>query len=225
MSNFLQGAVTMRPIALLFALPFLTSCWTTSWESSGCPTIDVKVADPSISVTEHYRGPVYDTCSDECLLGDEGLPYQCRNPLLAEDTCFGPEEGESYTAYMNRMVATMQAMATETRRLKESILAKEVTNNHLGEQLAGLTQANHDFVAALSGQREQQRAPQNSAFSVYEVQKGDTLQAISYQAYNTYRGWLNIYRFNMDRLPHGPNQIEIGDLLLIPEAFDEPQML
>jgi LysM repeat protein len=54
------------------------------------------------------------------------------------------------------------------------------------------------------------------AFKVYKVRKGDTLQKIARRELGSYAGWLTLYRFNLDRLPHGPNRIEVGQALIVP---------
>lgn len=206
----------MKKIFSLLSLITLTSCWTTSWDSQDCPTIDVKVADPRFSVTGHYDGPVFDPCKDDKILGCEGLPYQERTPYLADDACFGPEKGESYCNYLDRASETMRRMEEEIAKLEETLTEKKESTKHLNEQLSSLQKANHDLMVALSNEKEKGASTPPPTFAVYEVQKGDTLQSISYQAYNTHKGWVSIYRFNLERLPNGPNQIEVGQQLLIP---------
>ncbi len=52
-------------------------------------------------------------------------------------------------------------------------------------------------------------------FVVYKVQKGDTLQKISYKFYGTHKKWKRIYEANKNKLKD-PNFIKEGILLKIP---------
>lgn len=212
-----------RALLALSFLPFLTSCWTANWNSTPCPTVGVKVSDPRIEYTEHYTGPVYDYCMERKLLKSDGEPYQGRNSIFVDDSCFSPLPDESYSAYFARLMETLQIYYEDTENLTKAIESKIDSNDNLEQQLLGLKEVYRDLMGAVTGAPRSQsvKVSGNPSFQRYIVKKGDTLQKIAYELYSTHTGWINIYRFNIDNLPNGPNQIEIGQVLLIPQAIGQ----
>jgi Uncharacterized protein containing LysM domain len=61
-----------------------------------------------------------------------------------------------------------------------------------------------------------QSAGTGSEYSLYVVQKGDTLQKISEKVYGTIKKWKKIFDYNSDSLKN-PNKIYPGQKLKIPQ--------
>lgn len=191
-----------RTTLLLFSLScMLTSC-------CGHPLIP-----PLLTTTTHKENPIaLET------LGRGGDPYQKRREPMSDVSDFSPKDGEPFDRYQARLTNTFGAQQHETERLKEGIAKKKASTKQLGNQLDDLEKQHADLRMALA--KLEDTATQTEAnpvlFSRYVVQKGDTLQKISRNRYGNFSGWLNIYRFNHTTLTDGPNRIEKGQAILLP---------
>lgn len=209
------------PYTLLLAMPLvLTGCFK---RGDDCATVGVKLPDVQFQYTVDDHSCPYEECLDTEILGEHGTPYQHRRNQLIDDSCFAPYTDEGYDQYFDRMMRTMMAQQQEIARLERSIASKRDSIGNLDVQLAELETQHADLRVALANweAEESERVATGALFSRYIVQPGDTLQKIAYDRYNTHQGWLNIFRFNIHKLPNGPNQIEKGQALLIPKTLDE----
>lgn len=174
------------------------------------------VLDSCASLLCPCRPPLYEECIDTDLLEEQGGAYQKRGNNLADISNFSPEPGESYQHYWFRVVNTIHAQDNDIKTLMQAIEQKSQSIHDLDDQLSELKAQHIDMRLALATTQKENDPKINALFSRYIIQEGDTLQDIAYQRYATHTGWLNIYRFNHHNLPFGPNNIEKGQVLLIP---------
>lgn len=155
------------------------------------------------------------------LLGEAGDTYQRRGDYLTQVGSLKPEKQESYAHFHSRLINTLTIQDYDIQMLEESLEKKSEQIEYLQVQLEQLLQENADLHEELEDQDEPlaaQPQQERSSFEVYTVQKGDTLQKIAVRKYGTYTGWLAIYRFNLEQLPHGPNRVDVGQKLFLPQS-------
>jgi len=154
-------------------------------------------------------------------LEEKGEKSTRRGEGLTDISQFSPGEGESYRLYRQRMAYTLRAQEEEIQELEEQIRSMRKSISQLDEQVSAATQQQTEMRLALSGdQDEEVVAYQRWAipFHRYLVEKGDTLQKIAFEHYGTHSAWLALYRLNHKNLPDGPNRIEIGTSLFLPNV-------
>ncbi|MCB1134991.1 MAG: LysM peptidoglycan-binding domain-containing protein [Chlamydiia bacterium] len=153
-------------------------------------------------------------------LGAHGEAHVRRGEYLADAGAMGPDKGETYEQFHGRVLNTLTLQEYDLQMLKDSIEQKNKQIDYLQEQLSQLQQENTGLRGTIKTQRmrvaEGVRPKQKAPFERYKVQKSDTLQTIANRQYGTHTAWLAIYRFNLERLPNGPNQIMEGQELLLP---------
>ncbi len=71
-----------------------------------------------------------------------------------------------------------------------------------------------------AGENAGEKGKDKRRFVIYKVQKGDTLQKISYKFYGRYSWWPKIFAANKDRLEN-PDSIYVGQELRIPVLDQE----
>ncbi len=195
----------MRHFFLLFSFLFLLSCsgqYTAISPHDGTFTTESQMLDS---------------------LGADGEKYIRRDDLTTDVSRFPPKTGETYDHYRERVFNTLVAQELEIQDLLDTIEQKTDSIEELQSQLDPMKHHGAEMRLALSqNERGEEIAEGSNTFSRplfqrYVVQKGDSLQRISHEQYGTYTGWLALYRFNHSRLPFGPNRIEEGTTLLIPD--------
>jgi hypothetical protein len=155
-------------------------------------------------------------------LEEDGEKYTRRGDLTTDTSRFPPTPNETYDSYRDRIFTTLLAQELEIERLKTGIEDKTGSILNLSAQLEPMQEQQGEMRLALSqpqnseGFATNKGASKHRLFQRYLVQKGDTLQKISHEHYGTYTGWIALYRFNHQRLPFGPNRIDEGTTLLVP---------
>lgn len=141
---------------------------------------------------------------------------------------YGPKEGESYSDFEKRLYNTLEIQDYQIAHLKEKIRNFSKVMASLEGQLSEVKKAHADLKKEVGLQEnweaydvksKKKKSPRAHYFAKYTVKKGDTLQEIAKSRYGTNRAWLTLYRFNMKALKSGPNDIEIGDQLVIPPVL------
>ncbi len=89
-----------------------------------------------------------------------------------------------------------------------------VSEEVLSEGVDGSGNLEPNPVEANEMESESLQEPEEK-YIIYKVQKGDTLQKISYKFYHKYSLWPKIFEANKDRLEH-PDSIYVGQELRIP---------
>ena len=172
----------------------------------------------------HVSSEVYEVDSEELeSLGQRGEKYTRRSGDLDDVSNFSPREGEPYETYRKRMYQTLRSQEEEIRSLDIAIEKRSNSAEDLGDQYAVMQKQEQQMRIALSefeagGEFIAKPRPpiKQVPFEQYLVKKGDSLQGIAHERYGTYTGWLALYRFNHKRLPYGPNRLEEGETLLVP---------
>lgn len=145
-----------------------------------------------------------------------------RGNYLIADGDFERQEAEPYSHYIERIKNTLKIQRYEIRTLQATLNQKADAAHELDTQLAALSQTHDDLRLALAGEKPVNSTMAATAarplFERYVVKKGDTLQKIARRMYGTHTAWLGIYRFNTRNLPYGPNKIEVGDVLFLPDV-------
>jgi len=164
--------------------------------------------------------PLCEEDIDTDVLEEHGEHYQKRGSNFVDAGLFQPEPGETYQHYQFRVTNTILTQERDIKALMQAIEEKTKNLNHLEKQLSELQARHVDMRLALAALEKKNRLQNDmTLFSRYIVKEGDTLQKIAHQRYGTHTGWLNIYRFNYQSLPYGPNKIEKGQVLLIPNEI------
>jgi len=183
-----------------------------------------------IACTDQYtalspRDPVYTEGEQDLSPFEErGEKYTRRGELTSDTSRFAPDPGESYEHYRERIFNTLLAQELEIESINDKIGMKKDSIDNLQAQLEPMRTQQGEMRLALARQEDGEAiagGPEQSKsrplFHRHEIQKGDTLQGISQEYYETYTGWIALYRFNHTRLPYGPNRIEKGQTLIIPD--------
>lgn len=184
----------------------------------------------SLSSCERYCnifGPPPGTSKTPCTYGDyasyhlgpSGEKYTHRDEAIVDLSHIQPGPGESYDHFLARVVNTLTIQDYDQRMLAEVLDEKMGQIQFLKKQLEDLEKQNADLRLEMNVLHETVATgavSSNQPFERYVVKQGDTLQSIANSQYGTHTAWILIFRFNMERLPYGPNRIEIGDELLLP---------
>lgn len=173
--------------------------------------------------------PNEDDCLDLAILDDHGERYTRRDDYSEDISQFRPKKSEPYESYFARVMNTLSIQEYNTTSLQEAIKSKKEAIEELDSQLQTMLESEVHMRLALSMYENGEENPKKNKsqknhassppFSVYVIQKDDTLQKIAKQAFGTHTGWLAIYRFNLKKMPYGPNQLEEGDKLFIPNIY------
>lgn len=226
----------MRPFIALSTAALLmltvTGCddrYQDSFQEITCGT--KRVLCPPFIATKCRSCPNEDErCLDHTVLEDKGERYTRRMDYSDDISLFSPKEGESYEAYYARMMNTLTLQQYNIEGLEKALEEKGVSLKNLQAQvstineqeaLMRLTLASYeasDGTTIGKNKKKKRHSPSARPFEKYVVQKGDTLQRISQNAYGTYTGWLAIYRFNLKKMRFGPNRLETGTVLYIPNV-------
>ena len=148
-----------------------------------------------------------------------GDKYNQRDPLLLDTSTYAPNPGESYDMYQSRVKNTLTIQEYKIKSLQTAIKEKRKILADLQDELSNLQHHNTEMrltAANLNTSDQEEQYYSRSGFTQHLIKEGDTLQTISHEYYNTYTGWLTLYRFNIKALSKGPNHLEKGDSLLIP---------
>ncbi len=158
---------------------------------------------------------------DMLLLQEAGESYALRSDARYDDISHHkPHPGETYNEYQVRLVNTLTVLSHSLDTLSEAIREKQESIGHLTKLKIELIAKNIDSRIAFNASETAaayHKTPSDT-FERYIVHQGDTLQSIAHKVYGTHTAWLAIYRFNRYRLPDGPNIIEKGQTLLLPNC-------
>ncbi len=178
--------------------------------------------------TAVYNDPLYRTKkTDPKVLESELNAYSHREITEEDSSSYKPKEGEVFEDYHARLVNTLilqernrseivrvlEEKEKEIERLTK--LERDIISQHIDMRLSL-----HHFDAYIDDEAGSTAAVTSAPtriFHRYYVRKGDTLQKIAKRELGSYSAWLSLYRFNRRTLENGPNRIEIGQLLLIPD--------
>ncbi len=154
---------------------------------------------------------------------EKGEKYTRRGDLTTDTTRFKPNPDETYDSYRQRIFNTLMAQELEINDLREFTGTKLTSIDNLKAQLEPMRAQQAEMRLALAAHENgddfafEQKNRSQPLFHRYIVQKGDTLQRISHERFGTFTGWIALYRFNHSRLPYGPNRIDEGITLLVPD--------
>lgn len=193
------------------------------------------VTCPPLPKIQSACEPNEDEELDRRLLDDCGERYLRRDDYSEDISQFRPKPDEPYEAYFTRVMNTLTIQEYNIESLEQAIEEKEKSVSQLNSQLTTMLQSENEMRLSLSSfeteqvetplaaggrpqRKRQKKSTHTGPFSIYVVQQDDTLQKISHQAYGTHTGWIAIYRFNMNKMLYGPNRIEVGTTLYIPNV-------
>lgn len=133
---------------------------------------------------------------------------------------YQPQKNESYIDYKNRIFNTLTLQEYENNKLQQAILKKELNIRDLEQQLEGIQKKHLELRILASNLDPEQNEDliASSMFKSYRIAEGDTLQKIAFNQIGTHTAWVAIYRFNVEKLPNGPNRLTVGDWLIIPQS-------
>lgn len=152
-------------------------------------------------------------------LSHYGEKHTRRGSYIVDVGCVRPKKGEPYEDFRERVMNTLTMQNYNRRMLDEAIDRTRKKVEELKGELEKVQNASQKLESTLGAMRKGERVrvrTRQSPFQGYTVQPGDTLQSIANNKYGTNTAWLAIYRFNQSVLPDGPNNIEIGDFLWLP---------
>ncbi len=104
------------------------------------------------------------------------------------------------------------------KETKESDNYQQKQKIEEGSQQVGTEDVKKDMIRQESkteNKASEEKGSEEKEFLIYKVQKGDTLQKISYKFYGKYSLWPVIFKANKDKLEH-PDSIYVGQELKIP---------
>jgi hypothetical protein len=179
------------------------------------------------------KGFHYHDCPPECEVYHHPAtttPFMCekrekftrRGNYFVDISEFKPAINETYEHYRMRIKNTLLMQEYYQGDLKKMIGEKADKIGQLRTDLTAIEDQNGEMRLALAKATEAAdnigavAAAKPLPFRFYKVQKDDTLQKVAKKFYGAHSGWLAIYRFNFHRLKDGPNKLEIGDTLYIP---------
>jgi hypothetical protein len=139
------------------------------------------------------------------------------------DTVYEPREDETYAQFKVRLHNNYQLQNYEQKELLKAISKTKLSIEDLKGQI-GLLKDKYVNLRMEYADLTLEDRKDNVTFTLfqrYQIKPGDTLQNISKQTYRTYSGWLGIYRFNIDRLPNGPNRLHPGTWIVVPNINQE----
>lgn len=180
----------------------------------------------SLFSCQNYKTIPIDPLYKEAPLGKESLPLDSLHYLpriheysLAQVGKYPLEKGEGFYQYEERLGHTFLLQKSEQEQLERENREKEEELELLKGELATARARQLQLYLQLISQKRagEQREPLMGIFSLYQVEEGDTLQKIALHHYGTHTAWLLVYRFNRDRLKHGPNYVQAGEKLLLPD--------
>lgn len=193
-----------KNLFLLLLLPFITCSCYQNYYHSNLGDLDPLYKKKGIKMAK---------------LKEHGDKYHRRGNSLVDISKIGPNPDESFEEYEQRLYNTLATQESDIQEISYLIEHKRENFSNLEDQYAKLEGQNNNLRIAFADLKDAFKGKINqrsNLFEPYIVKKGDTLQGISHKFYDSYSGWLAIYRFNTGVLKDGPNNIEIGDALLIP---------
>lgn len=154
------------------------------------------------------------------LLADKGETYTRRGDYTLDISNFAPDPDESYEVYRQRMMNTLAMQEMNQQNLVQAIEEIERRLQELRQQEQMIRSENVDLRLNYAEGREEEEEVNmpSTRFQKYVIVQDDTLQKIAFRHYGTHSAWLSIYRYNLERLPYGPNRILPGTVLLLPSV-------
>ena len=178
------------------------------------------------SCGSEYTTPVYndpffinDPVKTESL-GRSAEPYQYRGDNFSSSGSYEPQKGESFDAFHQRVLNTLTLQTQKVEEMQRIIQERQQSTEYLRTQQSNLEEQDSQMRLLLAQREfaaEAKEGKEAVLFGRYEVVAGDTLQKISFAKYGTYTGWIGLYRFNLETFSQGPNELEVGTILLVPK--------
>lgn len=136
-------------------------------------------------------------------LGEKGMSVEEKN------LSSGSEKEKNY-GYIYRKGAGESGVSRQAQQSGGDIQQDEGLN--LREKTVNVENKVENKV---KDETDEEKTSEDREFVIYKVQKGDTLQKISYKFYGKYSLWPMIFEANKDKLEH-PDSIYVGQELRIP---------
>ena len=184
---------------------------------SSCHTSHRAVASSAIIPYDSPAAESFITIEESELPGTEDASDPSGHGL-----CY-PDVGESYVKYQQRVDATLVLQEEQLSALQLAVRAISDDLATLEDELSLMLAQQVDLRLGLAagyfaGNLEIKGSP---PFELYTVQQGDTLRSIAYKKYGCYEGWFALYQINSERLSLGPDHVEEGDSLILPNFATE----